>query len=132
MEEVRGFSNGLAATEKQDATGLERVMKDRDDALLEDGSEIDEDVAATNKIDIGEGRVDDNILTGENAEITNGFGDLVEAIDLDKKTPQALLGNIEQDVFVVNAGACLFEITLVEVRGENLDRHRFFGVLEEL
>ena len=49
-EHVRERSDGLGFAQQQESRRLERVMEDRDDALLEHRTEIDEDVAAADQV----------------------------------------------------------------------------------
>src|SRR5262249_31483490 len=53
----------------QEASGIERVMKHGDHALLQGWSHINENVAATDKVHPGKGRVIKDILGGENAHV---------------------------------------------------------------
>ena len=64
-EEVGEAADGLRAAEKQDAAGIQAVVKERHEFLLQLRRQIDQQVAAAQDVQLGEGRVHDEVLRGK-------------------------------------------------------------------
>ena len=54
--------------------------------VLQNGPEINQQISATDQVQVGKRRVLDDILLCENAQIPDGFMDLVSAVVADKET----------------------------------------------
>lgn len=96
------------------------------------GGEIDQHVAATDQVQVREGRVHGHVLPGEEAHVANPFIHLVGTVHLRKKPPQTLGRHVNQDVLVINAAAGFFDAAFVQVRGKDLDRQIFARLIQKL
>ena len=65
VEEIAMGARGLRAAEPQEACRLERVVQDRQEALLQRRLEVDEQVAAGDEIDARKRRVLEDAVAGE-------------------------------------------------------------------
>src|SRR5437868_5988541 len=107
-------------------------MKDRNDAALEQRAKIDQDVAATNEVQIREGRVHDYVLSRKDAHVANRLMDLVVAVDLSEESPKPLWGNVLADVFGVNPGPGFFDARIADIRRKDLSLPMRARLLEKL
>ena len=69
LEEVREAAHGLRRAEQQKAVRVQRVVENRDHALLHRRAEIDQHVPATDEVHFREGRIRHDILPRKDAEI---------------------------------------------------------------
>src|SRR5208282_1785027 len=83
--------------------------------------EIDEDVAATDEVQAGEGRVLSQVLFGEDAHGPDGLAHLVAAGHLAEKAPQPVRGNVRGNGFRIDAQAGLVNHPVFDIGGEDLD-----------
>src|SRR5277367_4492361 len=84
----------LGSSQKQKAIRFEGIVEDRDHAVLQLRAQIDQDVAAANKVQPREGRILKNILFREHASFADVFSNLVSAIEFHKESLQARGRNI--------------------------------------
>ena len=73
-------ANGLGVSQLEKTPGVEGVMEDRDDLLLQHRPQVDEHIPATDKVQLGERRVFGQVMPGEHKHITDGLVNLVAAI----------------------------------------------------
>ena len=64
-------------------------MKLRNALLVQLRAEIDENIAATDQVEPRKWRIRRDVLPGEGAEFADGVLDLIHAVALEKKAPQA-------------------------------------------
>ena len=108
--------------------GVERVVQRRHHALLQDRAEINKKIAATDQIEVGEGRILGQILLGEDAHVADRFVDLVTTVEPHKKALQPFRRDIGDSGFGVKAVASSVERGIAEVCGKDLDRlSRYIG-----
>src|ERR1700722_18871833 len=97
-------------------------MKNRHDLFLQYLAQIDQNIAATDQVKIGEGGINDHVLPRKNTHVADGFADLVDAVGLDEKAAQPFRRDIQLDVFRINARPGFFQRRLADVRRKNLDQ----------
>src|SRR5215831_12524702 len=95
-------------------------MKNGYNPFLKGGSQIDEQIAATNNIHPGEGRILKNILPGKDAEIADGLADLIALLHFVKKAAQPGRRDVGHDTFLVDSRSGLLDRGLAQVCAENL------------
>src|ERR1700682_5487008 len=107
-------------------------MKDSHDLFLQCGFQINQHVTAANEIEFRKWRVFKNILLGENAQVADGFVNLVETVCLAEKSPQAFRRNVDFDILEVNARARSLQGRVADVRPKHLDGNVVGFVSEKL
>ena len=95
-EQLAEAGDALGATEQQKAGLVQRVVKRRDDPLLERLIEIDEDVAAAHEIQLRKRRVAGEVVLDEDAQIADGLVDPIPAVSLGEVAPPPLLAHVAQ------------------------------------
>ena len=100
---------------------FEREWKVVDGSLLQLRPQVNQQVAATDQIQFGERRVLRHILAREDAEIANGFTDLVATFLPDEEPLQPRRRDIPRDAGGINALTRFLDGLIADVRGENLD-----------
>ncbi len=99
LEQIRLAAHRLRRPEHQETIRIQREVEQRDDLLLDFGLEINQQVAATDQVQLGERSVADQVLRGENDRFTQPFVDLVAVIvGLGEKPPQPLGRQVAGDV----------------------------------
>ena len=96
-------------------------MEYLDGPFLERRAQVDQDVAATDQIEVRKGRVPGDVVAGEHAHFPNRFIDLVAALHFDEKLPQPRRRDAGQARFGIGGGARLPEGRLADVGAEHLD-----------
>ena len=97
-------------------------MEDRQHAVLQLETEIDQHVAATDEVQLREGRVLRHVLPGEDTEIANALLNLVLPLGLHEVEPQSFGRNVVRDAVEIDARPRDADRPLRDVRRENLDR----------
>ena len=97
-------------------------MKERQELLLQLRGQVDEQVPAAQDVELGEGRVHDDVLRGKDHHLPDGLADPVAALVLDEEPAQALRRHIRGDVGRENALAGFLDGVPVQVGGEDLER----------
>ena len=134
LEQVAETADVLRRAQEQEPLGVERVVQQRHDALLEGGVHVDQHVAAADQVEAAERRVGGQVVPGEDAQLADRLADLVVAVRADEEPPQPLGGDVDLDVVEVDAGAGLLQGRLVQVGGQDLDGGmlvRRFEVLQQ-
>ena len=103
-EQVGVPTHGFGGTQHQITIGLQCVVKQFQDAFLQHGPKIDQQVAATHQIHFGEGRILDYILHREHAATPHGLVDLITGFDLNEEALQTALLNLVGDTFRIHSG----------------------------
>ena len=127
-------TDGLRTAEDEVTGGFQGEMEDRDDLSLHGRPKIDQNIAATDRIDLGDGWILDQILLGKDAHRPQGVIDAVFTFGHGKEAVQALARDVLGNALRVYAGAGPLEGRLVDVRGQDLDREcdrRFLQVLHQ-
>ena len=131
-EEIREPADALRGAEFQEAGGLERVMEDRDDALLQRGAEIDQHVAAADQVELRERRVPRHVLRREDARVPNRLADLIAPVRFDEEAAQPVGRDLGLDACGECPGAGSGDRGGAEIGGEHLDREMALRLPEEL
>ena len=121
LEELGERSDRLRRPQDQDAIRLQRVVEERDHALLQDRSQVDEHVAAGDEIEMGEGRILGDVLPGEHAALADPPPHLEVMVGLFEVAAQALGADVGGDALGIDAGTGTVDGGLAQVRGEDLD-----------
>src|SRR5687768_15123995 len=96
-------------------------MEGRHDLLLQHWPKINQNVAATDEIELREGRILGHILLGENAHRADAFTDLEARIEPREEAPEPLGRNVVTDAFRVDSGTRAFEGQVADVGAEDLN-----------
>ncbi len=86
-EQLRSGGGAFCASEQQESSGPERVVKDREHVALCGVIQIDEQIAATDQVEVREGRIPGDVMTGEDATFPYALVDLVSSVDLGEEAP---------------------------------------------
>ena len=98
-------ADALRRGEEQHAARFQRVVKRRNDAVLQLRFQIDHQVAAAEQVQLGERRVLDDVLGGEYHHFPDLFLHTKAGIFLDEETAQPLRRDIHCDVGWIETGA---------------------------
>src|SRR5678816_319985 len=107
--------------EQQHAVRLERVMKDRKYSLLQRRLEINEDVPTADQVEMRKGRIADDVLPREDADIADEFGDAVAASLGYEEAPQALGRYLLGNALRIEAGPGSRDGRLAQIGAEHLN-----------
>ena len=119
-KQVGEAANRLRAAEKQNAAGIEAVVKQRNQFLLHLRGQIDQQVAAAQDVQLGKGRIHDEILRRKNHHLANLFAHPVAVFFLGKEPAQPLRRHVGGDIGRKEALAGLVNRVPVQVGGEDL------------
>ena len=100
-------------------------MKERQELLLQFRSQVDQQVPTNQNVQLGEGRIHDDILRSEDHHLPDRFVDLVAALCLDEEPVQTLRRHIRDDVGREHTLAGLVNGVPVQVGGKDLERKVF-------
>ena len=120
LKQVAEAADGLRGTEEEQAAGLERVVEDGQQPALQVGVEVDEEVAAGDEVQLGEGRVLDDILHGEDGHLADLLADAIHAVAASEVAFQAGPADIAGDAFRVVAITGGLDGFAVQVGAEDL------------
>ena len=123
-KERGGLAHAFRIAEEEDAAGVERVVEQWDDFLLQLGGEVNEEVAAADEVEFGERRVFDDVVLGEDEHVADAF---VQAVDAavrigGEKAGEAFGGDIGRNARGINPRAGGGDGAAVDIRGKKLDR----------
>ena len=121
-EQLAEAPDRLGGPQHQVAARLQRVVEERNDLPLEGRVEVDEHIAATDQVEPREGRVTQQVVPREHAEVADRLGDLVMVVDAGEVPPEPFRRDVPGDVLEVQPCAGPFQGRLVDVGGEDLDR----------
>ena len=123
LEQVAERPDRFGQAQHQEAAGIQREVKHRQQPLLQRRRHVDQHVAAGDEIDARERRIDGDVLAGEHAQVADALLDAVVAILPGEEPAQPLGADLGLDALGIEAGARLVERRRVaEVGGEDLDR----------
>ena len=103
-------------------------MEQRQQLLLQLGTEVDQQIATGENVQLGEWRVHDHVLRGEHHHLADFLADPVTIAVFDEKPLQALRRHIGNDVGRIEGLARPGDGIRIEVGGEDLQlvAHRQF------
>ena len=133
-EQVVELADPFGRAQEQEPTGVERVMKQEDQLLLQLRPQVDHEVAATDEVEFGEGRVLDHVLLGKDNHVADALADAVPgAVRFGGKKPRQSLGReVGGDAGRVETGAGGGDRAAVDVGGEHLRRVTLLEGLDPL
>lgn len=133
VEEIAVLSHGFRRAEHEEPRRLERVMEDREDALLERRRQVDQHVPAGDQVEVRERRVGGEVLPREDAHVPDVLVDPVEMVLLPEEPPQPLGADLALDALGVDPRPGLVQGGRVaDVGGEDLDRQPQRAVVQVL
>ena len=130
-KEVGERTRGLRAAQEQNATWIQGEMKDRHKSLLQIRGQIDQEIPATQDVELAEGRVHHQVLRGKDHHLTDCLCHLIAMLRLDEESTQSFGRYVRDDVGRVKSLARLGDGVTVQVRGKDLQR-RGLGEFELL
>ena len=102
------------------------------DLALERCAQIDEQVSATDQVQIGKRRINHHVLPGEDAHLTDAFVDAVAALRFEEEPLQPLRGKVSLDGIGIDSRARFLQGRVMDVRAENLQGMMPLAVAHEL
>src|SRR4029079_4855242 len=99
---------------------LERVVEDRNDLLLHERPEVDEDVAATDEIQLREGRILRDVTARGDTAVPYRLRDLIAAVRLDEESAQPVGRYVGRDAIAIDPGTRRLDGGLADVTGGGL------------
>ena len=133
-EQVAKLAHGLGAAQEQKAAGIEAIVKERYELLLQLRRQVDEQVAAAHQVEFGERRVHDDVLRRKDHHLPDRLGHLVAVLHLDEVLAQPLRRQVRGDVGREYTGAGFLDGLPVQVGREDLERvvAGWLGLLQHL
>ena len=121
-KQVALFARRLRRAQEQHAARLQGIVKQRDQLLLQFCAQVNQQVAATDQVELGERRVLDHVLLREHQQVTNAFVDPVgAAVGLEReKSGQPLRRHVVGDAGRVHTGTGHGDGAAVDVGGKHL------------
>jgi hypothetical protein len=117
----RDLADGLGGAQKEHAVRIQGVVKERDQVGLQIAVEIDQQVATTDEIHPGEGRILHQILLGEDQEIAHHLLNAVAHLGgLREEARQPRRRDLGRDAFRIETGAGLRDGARINVGREEL------------
>jgi len=107
-------------------------MKNGHDPFLQNQSEVDQHIAATDKVYARKGRVLEKILPGENTCIADRFCDSIAAFHFGEKALKPFRRDIGRNIFWIGPCPSFLNGGLAEVRAKKLDRNTSSPIAQEL
>src|SRR5437660_10314612 len=94
-------------------------MEQRHDLLLHGRLQVDEQVAAADQVELGKGRIADQVLNGEDDRLAKRLGNLVVmVVDFAEKATQQIGGHVGGDALGVNPAQGKMQGFFVEIGGQ--------------
>ena len=121
-EVLRISPQALGSAEHQKTAGFERIVQSRDHPLLQHRAQVDQQIAATDQVQVGERRIFGHILLGKDAHLPYRFDNLISPVDSHEEPPQTLRRDAGDQSLGIEAGAGPVERAVADVGGENLER----------
>ena len=118
------FAHAFGSAEEQPAARFQRVVEQGHELFLKVGTQIDQQVAATDQVKLGERRVLEHILLGKHQHVADALVNAVgTAVGLGgEKARQAFRREVGGDAGRIQSGAGSGDRPAVDVGGEHLHR----------
>jgi hypothetical protein len=97
LEELPARPHALRRAEPEDALGLERIVQDRHDALLQRRLQVDQQVPAADQVHPRERRVGEGVVPREYAYVADRLADPIVPIRLHEEASQSLGREVLRD-----------------------------------
>src|SRR5215469_639594 len=98
-------------------------MEDGDHLLLQNGSQIDQYIAAADQIHTRKRWIAEHVLSRENTHIADRLRNLITSGHFMKEAAQTYFRDFAGNRLFVDSGACFLNGVLAEVCAKNLNRH---------
>jgi hypothetical protein len=118
---VTRLSVPFRRAEQNKATGIERVVKGVAHPLLQDSIEVDQNIAAGDQVDMGEGGILEQVTHCEQNRIAHLLPDSVSVAFTVEEPPQTIFADVSFDRGWIAATPRHSEGPGIEVRAEHLD-----------
>ena len=93
-------------------------MKNRHQSFLQNRPEVDQHIAATDKVYARKRRIFEKVLPSKNTHIADGFGDSIATLHFSEKASQPFRRNIGRNAFRVDPCPGFLNACLAEVRAK--------------
>ena len=120
LEEMGKTTHRFGRTQHQDTSRPKRVVKERNQSLLDFRVQVDEEVSAKQEVELGERRVLDQVLHGEHDHFADFLLDAKVAILAHEKALEALRAHVVLNRLGEHTRTRELDRVVVEVGGENL------------
>ena len=121
-EQVAEAADALGRAQDQQAAGVQGVVHQRQELLLRLDIDVDQEVPATEDVQLGKRRIDEDVLRRKDHQVADLFLDPV-ALALTHEEPRQPLGrHVRGDARGERALAGLLDGVMVDVGGKDLDR----------
>ncbi|MEC5164017.1 hypothetical protein RCH08_005207 [Janthinobacterium sp. CG_S6] len=121
-KQVGKMARRVGAAQQQQAVALERVVEQRNQALLQLGVQVDQQVAAAQDVELGKRRVRNDVLLGEDDHVADLLLDVVAVLFRHEKMLQPLGRDVVGDGRREAAQAGAVDGVARQVGGEDLQR----------
>ncbi len=121
-KKIAKLAHGLGGAQEEKTARVQRVVEQGNELLLQVPAHIDQEVAATDQVELGERRVFDHVLLGKDQHVADAFVDAIgAAAGLGREKPrQPLRRDVGGDAGRIEAGAGRGNRLAVNVGGEDL------------
>ena len=117
------LADALRAAQEKDAARIQAVVKKREEFPLQFRAEIDEQIAAAEDVQLGEGRVHDEILRRKDDHLADLLDHLVAAFVLDEDTGSAAAAETSaRDIRREDAQPRFIDRVAIQIGGVDLQR----------
>ena len=133
LKQIRSRANdAFRAPQHEKCSWLQGIMKNRHQSFLQNRPEVDQHIAATDKVYARKRRILEKVLPGENAHIADRFGDSIATFHFDEKATQLFRRDISRNTFRVCSCPGFLNAWLAEVCAKKLDGNTSFSIAQEL
>src|SRR6185295_13875779 len=120
-EESAVLLDRLRRAEHQEPVRLQRIVEDGNHPLLKRKAEVDQHVPAGQEVEPREGRILDDVLPREDAEVADGLGNLPGTLlQPDEEAPPPLRRNIAHHTAFVDPRPRLIDRAIADIGAEEL------------
>ena len=131
MKRLGQRADAFRWTDHQEARRLKSVMQDRQHFPLQYSPQVNQHVAATDEVQLGERRVLGHVVPGKNAYVADDFRDLVTAFGSGEEARQSPRRDMRNFGVLVCAGAGFCDRRFADIGGENLKWNARFCLVQE-
>ena len=121
-EQLAKIADRFRAAEEKEPVRPQGVVEDRDHFALQRRAEVDHHVAATDEIELREGRIFRHVLRGEYATVANGFTDAIPPVDSSEESSQPLRRHLGGNALGIQSDPRALDGHVAHIGGEDLNR----------
>ena len=121
-KQIAKLAHGLRGAQEEKTARVQRIVEQGHELLLQVAAHIDEQIAAADEVDFGEGGIFDDVVLGKDQHVAEAFVDAVgAAVGFGRKEPrQPFRRDVRGDAGRIEAGAGCGDCAAVDVGGEDL------------